>query len=40
MLQTQPTSEKHIEELMIQARTEAIHIIDKYKIQIEPIQFE
>ena len=27
-------------ELMMQIRTEAIHIVIKYKIQIEPIQFE
>ena len=28
------------EELMTQVRTKAIHISNKYKIQIEPIQFE
>ena len=31
---------KGYEELMTQVRTEAIHISNKYRIQIEPIQFE
>ena len=31
---------KAYEELMSQVRTEAIHISNKYTIQIEPIQFE